>query len=54
MNKKQRKKYILELLKKQETVKVSDIIKVFNIERTTVYRDFKELLNENLIEELSK
>lgn len=54
MNKKQRREYILELLKKQETVKVSDVINVFNIERTSIYRDFKELLNENLIEEISK
>ena len=54
MNKKQRREYILELLKKQESVKVSDIINVFNIERTTVYRDFKELLNDNLLEEVSK
>ncbi len=54
MNKKQRKNYILELLKKQEMVKVSDILEVFNIERTTVYRDFKELVSENLIEETLK
>ncbi len=54
MDKKQRKEYIIDLLKKQETIKASDVIKTFNIERTTAYRDFKELESENNIEEISK
>lgn len=54
MNKKERLQFILNLLEKQETIKVSDILEVLKIDRTTVYRDFKELIKEWKVFEISK
>ena len=34
------------LLDKKETIKVSDVVNVLNVERTTIYRDFKHLIQE--------
>jgi DeoR/GlpR family transcriptional regulator of sugar metabolism len=52
MNKKQRQDFILNLLEKQAIVKVNDIVKVLKIDRTTIYRDFKELLESEKIVEI--
>lgn len=54
MNKKERLEFILHLLKQKETIKVSDILEVLKIDRTTIYRDFKQLEKQNEIKELSK
>lgn len=54
MNKKERLNFILKLLEQKETIKVSDILEVLKIDRTTVYRDFKELEKQNEIKEISK
>lgn len=54
MNKNERLAFILNLFKQKEIIKVSDILSVLNIERTTIYRDFKELILNNKIEEVSK
>jgi len=54
MNKKERLQFILNLLERQKTIKVSDILEVQKIDRTTIYRDFKELEKQNEINELSK
>lgn len=54
MNKKERLDFILKLLEQKETIKVSDILEVLKIDRTTVYRDFKELEKQNEIKEISK
>jgi DeoR/GlpR family transcriptional regulator of sugar metabolism len=54
MNKKERLYFILELLEQKETIKVSDILAVLKIDRTTVYRDFKQLEIQNQIKEISK
>lgn len=54
MDKKERLNLILSLLEQKETIKVSDILEVLKIDRTTVYRDFKELEKRNEIREISK
>lgn len=54
MNKKERLDLILWLLKNKETIKVSDVLQVLKIDRTTAYRDFKELERINEIKEISK
>jgi DNA invertase Pin-like site-specific DNA recombinase len=54
MKKLQRQAFILELLQRQEKVKVSDILERFKIDRTTIYRDFQELVKENKIREIAK
>lgn len=54
MNKKERQAFILELFDQHDTIKVSDILEVVSIERTTVYRDFRELEKRNVIEEVGK
>jgi DeoR/GlpR family transcriptional regulator of sugar metabolism len=54
MNKKQRLTFILDFLKNKEFVKVSDIIETLKIDRTTIYRDFKELIEQKQIVEISK
>ena len=54
MHKNERLNFILNIFKQREIIKVSDILNVLNIERTTIYRDFKELILNNKIEELSK
>jgi len=54
MNKQERIHFILALLEQKETIKVSDILEVLKIDRTTVYRDFKELERQNEIQEVWK
>lgn len=54
MDKRKRLELIVDMFKQQETIKVSDIVKIFKLERTTVYRDFKELIQENKIKEIAK
>lgn len=54
MNKSERLDFILSILKKQEIIKVSDVIGTLKLDRTTIYRDFKELVQEGKIEEVGK
>ncbi len=54
MNKQDRKKYILELLDRKETIKVSDVVEIADVERTTIYRDFTELTEQGLLQEIAK
>ncbi len=54
MNKQERLHFILELLNKQETIKVSDILELIKIDRTTIYRDFKELIKDGKVLEIAK
>ncbi len=54
MNKKQRQEFILNLLTQKEIIKVSDVINQLNLERTTIYRDFKDLIKDDKIIEISK
>lgn len=54
MNKNERLELILNLLNLNETIKVSDVLEKVDIDRTTVYRDFKALLNQWKIIEISK
>jgi DeoR/GlpR family transcriptional regulator of sugar metabolism len=46
MNKNERILLILDLLDQKETIKVSDVVDVLNVERTTIYRDFKYLIQD--------
>jgi DeoR/GlpR family transcriptional regulator of sugar metabolism len=52
MTKKQRQEFILQCLSTQEFVKVGDIVDRLQIERTTLYRDFQELIKQGKIQEL--
>ena len=54
LNKQDRKKYILELLDRKETIKVSDVVEIAGVERTTVYRDIAELEEQRLIQRIAK
>jgi len=56
MQKKERIKKILELFKKEKILKTADILIFFDnkIERTTIYRDLKQLIKESKIKEISK
>lgn len=54
MNRSERLDFILSILKKQEIIKVSDVIGTLKLDRTTIYRDFKELVQEGKIEEVGK
>lgn len=54
MDKKERLITILELLDKKETIKVWDILSIINVDRTSIYRDFKFLIKEWKIIEISK
>lgn len=54
MDRKERLIIILELLEKKENIKVSDILKIINVDRTSIYRDFKFLIKEWKIIEISK
>ena len=51
MIKKERLEYIINIAKKKEFIKVSDFLPFVNTDRTTIYRDMKELLVQwNLIQ----
>ena len=54
MNKNERLLLILKLLDTNETIKVSDILERVSIDRTTIYRDFKSLIKNWKVEEISK
>lgn len=54
MNKKERIDLILELLNKNENIKVWDVLEIITVDRTTIYRDFKELKKQWKIIEISK
>ncbi|MDR2411875.1 MAG: DeoR family transcriptional regulator [Candidatus Peribacteria bacterium] len=54
MNKAKRQKFILDLLKKQEFIKVSDVINDLKVSRITLYRDLKELVEQHKIKEVLK
>lgn len=54
MNRNDRINLILNLLEKKETIKVWDVLKDINIDRTTIYRDFKNLIQDWKIIEVSK
>jgi len=51
MKKKDRISFILDLLDQKETIKVSDVLDVLKVDRTTIYRYFKYLIqNEEIFE----
>ncbi len=54
MNKKERVAFILDLLDQKEAIKVSDVLEVLKVERTTIYRDFKYLIQNEEIVEIAK
>lgn len=54
MNKSERLIIILDLLEKKETLKVWDVLEIINIDRTTIYRDFKSLIKDSTVIEISK
>ncbi|PID86351.1 hypothetical protein CSB08_01150 [Candidatus Gracilibacteria bacterium] len=54
MKKIERQKIILDIFREKKLVKISDILEKIKVDRTTIYRDFKELLRENKIIETSK
>lgn len=54
MNKNERRIIILELFRIKETIKVSDILKRIQVDRTTIFRDLRELLSKGTIEEVGK
>jgi len=56
MLKKERVQKILELFEKEKILKTADILIFFDnkVERTTIYRDLKELIKEEKIKEISK
>ncbi len=54
MNKDKRITLILKLINEKNTVKVSDILKKIDVDRTTIYRDFRELIKKWNIIEVSK
>lgn len=54
MKKNDRITFILNLLDQKETIKVSDVINVLEIDRTTAYRDFKFLIDDWKIIEVAK
>lgn len=54
MEKKERKLIILELFEKKESIKVSDVLEILSVDRTTVFRDLRELIGDGRIEEVRK
>lgn len=56
MLKKERIQKILELFEKEKILKTANVLSFFDnkIERTTIYRDLKELIKEKKIKEISK
>ncbi len=57
MKQTQRIQYILSYLEKYKECKTADILELFkheNIERTTIYRDLKFLLEERKIKEIGR
>jgi DeoR/GlpR family transcriptional regulator of sugar metabolism len=54
MNKKRKTSIYIKFIRKTRNIKVSDILGILKIDRTTIYRDFKELEKQNEIKEISK
>ncbi|MEA3305055.1 MAG: DeoR family transcriptional regulator [Patescibacteria group bacterium] len=54
MNKFERKQYILFLAQQRDKIKVSDLIELLQVERTTIHRDIKELVSESKIQEIKR
>lgn len=54
MDKKERQELIIRVSKEKEYIKISDIIDIAGISRTTLFRDLSELVEKGILEEVGK
>jgi DeoR/GlpR family transcriptional regulator of sugar metabolism len=54
MLKKERQKNILNLLKTKKIIKTSEFVQILKVNRTTIYRDLQELIEQSKVVENSK